>query len=335
MVDFIPTEKGTAIRNPSTANFQINSRDRVRDSYGNFIEKSDSFSISPTASLLNGFFTRLGVVEIVFDWQVPNVSASAGNNKILYQVSTSTTALSSYQTTIPEGNYQASDLLKVMANNMNLTVGNAWFTSGYTANTGTTVASGSNIFPTLPPTGYIAGTTNNIYLTQFDRFSSALANQLQLSSCYRTYSGAPATNVGNIYCAINPTVTPLKYIDIVCRQLTYNQSLKDGTTSITENQDVLYRWNLAWEDNGNITDPSNMVIYQGYTKFQSRRFLAFPKQIKWTPNQPIGQIQFELFGVGVAYDPLTQILSEVVKPLSYWYGNGGLEWSMNLLVSEV
>jgi hypothetical protein len=334
MVDFIPTEKGVAIRNPSTANFQINSRDRARDSYGNYIEKSDSFSISPSASLLNGFFTRLGVVEIVFDWQIPNVSAAAGNNKLLYQVSTSTTALSSYTTTIPEGNYLGVDLLNSMARNMNLTVGAGWFTSGYTAYAGSTVSTGSQIFPALPPTGFIAGTTNNIYLTQFDRFSSALANQLQLSSCYKTYASGPS-NIGSIYCAINPTVTPLKYVDIVCRQLTYNQSLKDGTTSVTENQDVLYRWNLAWEDNGNVTDPSNMVIYQGYTKFQSRRFLSFPKQIKWTPNQPIGQIQFELWGVGVAYDPFTQILSEVVKPLSYWYGSGGLEWSMNLLVSEV
>jgi hypothetical protein len=335
MVDFVPTEKGTSIRNPSTANFQINSRDRARNAYGDYIEKSDSFSISPSASLLNGFFTRLGVVEIVFDWQIPNVSASAGNNKLLFQLSTSTIPLSSFQTTIPEGNYQAQDLLSVMAKNMNLTVGTTLFTSGYTATSGTTVATGSNIYPTLPPTGYIAGNSNTVYLTQMDRFSSALANQLQLSSCYKTYSGAPATNVGNIYCAINPTVTPLKYVDIVCRQLTYNQSLKDGTTSTSENVDVLYRWNLAWEDNGNITDPSNMVIYQGYTKFQSRRFLAFPKQIKWTPNQPIGQIQFELYGVGVTYDPFTLISSEVVKPLSYWYGNGGLEWSMNLLVSEV
>jgi len=335
MVDYVPTERGTTTREASTANFQINSRDRRKDAFGNFIEKSDNFSIAPSASLLNGFFTRLGVVEIVFDWQVPNVSAAAGNNKVLFNLSTSTIPLSSFVATIPEGNYQAVDLLTAMAKNMNLTVGTNLFTSGFTTTTGTTVANGSNIFPTLPPTGYIAGNSNTVFLSGFDRFSSGINNLLQMSTCYQTNSAAPATNVGTVAAAINPTVTPLKYVDIICRQLTYNQSLKDGTTSSTENQDVLYRWNLAWEDNGNITDPSNMVIYQGYTKFQSRRYMTYPKQIKWNPNMPIGQIQFELVGVGVEYDPFTQVISEVVKPLSYWYGSGGLEWSMNLLVSEV
>jgi hypothetical protein len=333
MVDYIPTEKGVSFRNPSTANFQINSRDRSRDLSGNFIQKSDFFQISLQQNLLNGFFTRLGVVEVVFDWKIPNVSAAAGNNTFYWNVSSSSQALTTVSTIVPTGNYQADDLIATIAANMGCQLGqaNTYYKTAYAPSQLTV---GSNVggctWADTPPVGTIYG--NNAQFFTVDNTSSLLNRQLNMSTIYTNTSGA-FSNL-NIIAALEPTVVPIKYVDIICRNLTYNQDLKDGTTNKDYDRDVLYRWNLAWEDNGNIVDAFNNVIDQAYNKFQSRRYLSFPKQIAWTPNQPIGQLEFELIGVGEQL--VNGVLTEVYKPLSYWYDTyGGLEWSMNCLVSEV
>jgi hypothetical protein len=332
MVDYIPMEKGMPIRNPSTANFQINSRDRPVDTSGNYTQPSDNFTISLGQSLLNGFFTRMAVVEVVFDWRIPNVSAAAGNNTFNFTLSTPSIALSTYTATIPTGNYQLLDLADSIAKNMNNVAGVTGIASRYPPSE--TYTNGS-IWETFPPVSVISGPSNS-YL-QANNTSTPLNRQLGVSTLCLTNT-TPV--VGGTIGLLNPVVVPLKYVDIICRNLTYNQALKDGTTNKTHNPDVLYRWNLSWDDNGNITDLENNVIYQGYSKFQSRRFLSFPKQINWTPNQPVGTLQFELIGVGELYTPGVGgnlgTTKQINKPLSYWYDQyGGLEWSINCLVSEV
>ena len=333
MVDYIPMEKGMPIRNPSTANFQINSRDRPVDTSGNYTQLSDNFTISLGQSLLNGFFTRMAVVEVVFDWKIPNVSAAAGNNQFVFTLSTPSKALSTYSATIPTGNYQLIDLAKSIANNMNNVANTTGFTSRYPLSE---PYANTSIFEIFPPVSIITSQSNS--WLQANNTSSPLNRQLGVSTLALTNTNS--SNAGGTIGFLNPNVVPLKYVDIICRNLTYNQALKDGTTNKTHNPDVLYRWNLSWDDNGNITDLQNNVIYQGYSKFQSRRFLAFPKQINWTPNQPIGTLQFELIGVGELYTPGVGgnpgTTKQINKPLSYWYDQyGGLEWSINCLVSEV
>jgi hypothetical protein len=36
-------------------------------------------------------------------------------------------------------------------------------------------------------------------------------------------------------------------------------------------------------------------VLQGYKPFNQRRVLPFPKQIRWSVNQPIGQVAFQCY----------------------------------------
>ena len=61
-------DRGTTIREPSTANFLIDSYDRPTT------QTASNFTIAKKNSLFNGFFTRFGVAEVVLDWGIPNIS---------------------------------------------------------------------------------------------------------------------------------------------------------------------------------------------------------------------------------------------------------------------
>jgi hypothetical protein len=135
----------------------------------------------------------------------------------------------------------------------------------------------------------------------------------------------PRGAVSNAYSIVSPYLIPseLTYIDFVCSNITYQQGLKDATTS-NATRDVLYRWNFGW-DNVYILDGDGYPINQGYLPFVQRRYLSFPKQCKWDTQQPLGQLSFQL------YDRNGAIIQ---VPASSSTGGGGLEWSMALLVSE-
>jgi hypothetical protein len=82
---FEPAEKGVPIRVPSTANLMISSEDRVDISgsvpIGTFTRYPSpwDFQITRRQALLNGFFTRIGMTEIVLDWEEPNIIESENN----------------------------------------------------------------------------------------------------------------------------------------------------------------------------------------------------------------------------------------------------------------
>ena len=64
---------GTTIRNPSTANLLIDSSDRDGGTSANF-------TIQKKNSILNGFFSRLAVSEVILNWSVPNISSATSND---------------------------------------------------------------------------------------------------------------------------------------------------------------------------------------------------------------------------------------------------------------
>ena len=128
-----------------------------------------------------------------------------------------------------------------------------------------------------------------------------------------------------------PFLLPYRYIDFVSNDLTYNQALKDATTT-TYDRTVLYRWYFAWSDSPQL-DTLGFPILQGYTRFCSRRDIPFPKQIRWENNMPIGQVSFQVFN-----DQGELLLPSLVQPVDTdsvpdnTYSN--MEWGMSLLVSE-
>jgi hypothetical protein len=120
------------------------------------------------------------------------------------------------------------------------------------------------------------------------------------------------------------------FIDIVCNQLTYHQDVKDGDTGPLV-RDILCRLyltptypqtagGLAGATLTNATGAPFIV----YTDF------ATPKQIKWTPIQPLGAMQFEV------YDD--QGLPLTTGSLQGYDGNGDAQqqdWSLTLQLTEV
>jgi hypothetical protein len=272
----------TPIRFPSTANLNINSQDRYNANPTTIATASD-FTITQQTNILTGYFTRLAIVEMVLDWGIPNVSEKAGNTELTITVEGS----APFTVTLPDGFYTVSAAFSEILRQLNANYPNNWTFNG-------------------PP-----GSKSFSGLVNFTIASSDLAKQLGLVTDVQIAEDL----IASPYLLANN----LAYLDFVSPQLTYQQGLKDATTGPVV-RDVMYRWNFGWDSPPQL-DPDGYPIQQGYTSFIQRRYLSFPKQIKWTGTQPIGQLSFQV------YDSDGKLFE--YKPESFDF-----EWAMNILVSE-
>lgn len=123
----------------------------------------------------------------------------------------------------------------------------------------------------------------------------------------------------------NASLLSTPFVDIVCYNLTYNQSLKDADTGTT--RDILCRLFLTPDAfTGNVANlGSNPILIH--------RAFPFPKQIKWNADQPIGNLRFQV------YDSQGYLLSTgdgLTGTLNYRYYDADMgDWTMTMLVSEV
>lgn len=251
MSEFVPSEKGTTIRYPSTANLALNSLDRIDGT------SSTNFYISKQTNILSGFFTRIALNEIVLDWSIPNVISGINNEFIVRIGSTNTSVL------LETGFYTVKECVDALVVLLNTSLGPATF-SITTNKRGAVLTKASGTFSII---------------------STNLSVQL---NCLVSNLGGPYTT-GTAFTFFSPLLLNYKYIDFTSPQLTYNQNLKDSSTGLVDNT-ILYRWVFGWEGE-TLYDAYNYPIVQGYRAFLARRSIAFPKQIKWDNIQPIGQIQ--------------------------------------------
>jgi hypothetical protein len=304
MTEFIPSEKGTPIRFPSTANLYIDSLDRDTDvpvDGDGFLtrtaQSSTNFLINRPQNILTGFFTRLALNEVVLDWGVPNIISGVNNEFIVRSGVTNTSVL------LDTGFYTVAECVTAITAALNTALGVGTYS--------------------------LVANTRGVALTKttgsFAIISTPLALQL---NCLVSSSGGLWT-FGTSFTFFSPVLLNQKYIDIVSPQLTYNQDLKDASTA-TYVRDVIYRWYFGW-DGETLYDTYDYPILQGYRAFLQRRSIAFPKQIKWDNIQPIGQISFQV------YDDAGDILNVPPKnPLVLGnFSRGELEFNLSFLVSEV
>jgi hypothetical protein len=276
-------DRGTTIRNPATANLLIDSIDRP------VTQQSGNFTINKKYSILNGFFTRMAVTEAVVDWCVDNISEITANNTFTVSIGGTLTTV-----TFEDGSYTVATLLDQLVVLLNTAEGQG--------QTFSIIAPGG--------AGGFIGAAALASTGTFTILESNLQNELNIV----------ANTAGTVFPVSCPVLLPYTYIDFVCSDLTYNQSLKDTTTNSFETN-VLYRWYFAWEGPAPV-DAYGYPIYQGYQRFIARRSIAFPKQIRWENNMPIGQLSFQVYSSqGVLLAP-TQT------------ANGEFEWKLTLLVSE-
>lgn len=273
MTDFIPAEKGMPIRPPATANLMVDSLDR------NDVNNTSpwSFTISKKQSILNGYFTRIAVSEVVLNWGEPNIITGAND----------TITLNSSTSTLPQGFYNIANVLDRVVSDL----------SGAVA--GLRVSN-------------IGGQVGLSATSAFTITSGLLANQLGIS--------LPSATLH--YIADGADIRNVKYLDFTSSQLTYCQDVKDATTSPND-RNVLCRWYMAW-DNPPTLDKYGLPILMGYNYFACRRLFNPAKQIRWSPNQPVGQLGFQVFPDSGSVFYSENVMEDI----------GTSDWQMTLQVSE-
>lgn len=314
MVDFVPDERATPIRQASTANFLINTSDRINfdgSSAGNFL-------ITKQQSLLNGFFTRLAVTELALNWNIPNIYSQlaypdTSNNYVTFDICGATVQRKATVTFLT-GSYFPGEFLNTLVSRYN-NLPSATRDSTTIAVTST----GSQYTLTMTGGTFRFIIADNVNSAMGGFFPKVLPAAPRVSSyTYQTsaflLAGATPTSSWQRF---GVQGAPPRYLDFVCSQLTYNQSLKDGTTGDFD-KDVLLRYYMAYDNDSTQVDSLGFPLTLGYKPFYTRRTYNPPKQIRWTANQPVGSLKFEV------YDDLGNL-----------YDYPGFDWYMTVQVSEV
>ena len=299
MVDYVPSEKAMPIRMPSTANLMIDSQDRIRPT---FVD-AGNFRITKKQAILNGFFTRIATTEVVVEWQIPNITSVYGNEE--FEVDVSGT---SYFATLPDGFYTVAQALDTIVALLNIDQNTYTFS---VVNTGP--------FPVIKCVVTVGGADQDYTILE-----KPLAGQL----------GFEFDVSGNFFVPGRDGAVDLRwwrYIDFVSPDLTYTQDVKDAATNDDE-KNVLCRFYLTY-DSPPQNDKYGFPILFGYQAAPLRRIYSPPKQIKWEPNLPVGNLSFQVYGNGGgSYANATNDYVLLVPPeipsSTRW------NWLMTLQVSE-
>lgn len=244
-------EKAVTIRMPSTANLMIDSSDRDEARYPSPFD----FQINKPQNTQTGFFTRIGVTEVVLTWLEPNLFDQE------IQIDVSGVSVRSTQTITFTNFGNVSQVLDAIAD-----------ISGYNG-VGFAVEETAGIYGIRSTNG------------QFKILPTPLATSLGIQTLPILLPLAQLTG--------QPDLRAWYYIDITSSSLTYAQDLKDNSTAPIE-KDVLCRWYFS-EDVPENVDKYGFPILMGYQAFSRRRIYNPPKQIKWDSNLPLGNLKFEVY----------------------------------------
>jgi len=269
----------------------VDSADRATAAY----PLCNNFQINKRSSILNGFFTRVGATEVVFEWNTPNVSEALGSfiyNTLGTRPTQNTFTLSGFLTMA-----EALDGMVAELNTFTSTTGLTW------------------VVDANPAGGVVVSVSGGV------NGDSALVTSRLLEKMNDGADSLPAffDTTGEDFFPFaldGADLRPTRYIDIVCNQLTNNQSVKDASTAPAV-RDVLVRWYFDF-DNQNPADAYGFPILMGYAPFYLRRLYNPPKQIQWQTNIPIGNMSFQLYGGDGELQPV----------------NGGTQFLMTLQISE-
>ena len=312
-------EQAITIRPSATALFCVDSSDRYASTIASRggpllqptpITSPYQFTIAKRESLLNGFFHRIALTELVFPYYLPNINTRT--NTIEY----SHTLVPNGTIILGNGFYTPTELATAFQAAL-IADGAIGTTAQYVdgkfvvdAGVGQTIA----FFPTSNPPNLLEGQFQLFDLMGFSRENStpSLSQTSRITRCRYT-----------------------EYIDIVCSQLTYNQHLKDGSSDRAV-RDILCRVYLECENDQPIgvkpliTTPAITTAAQdtipGTYPFTIYRQFKNPKQIQWDDTQPLGNLIFEV------YDDKGELFT--TGQTSTGPSNQYPDWRMSLLVSE-
>jgi hypothetical protein len=248
---------------------------------------------------MNGFFTRVATTEVVLEWFVPNITSALGTRTFSVIIAGTT-----FDITIPTGFYTVQQALDSIVSFLNAKAG---ISTVYLFSIVNTANNGANVSRVALKCVNVASTNPQ----SFTIVETLLSNYLDFG-----------TTAGSIQSIFAPDLRPYRYIDFLSSQLTYAQDLKDGSTN-TQERNVLCRWYFDFDQQTTQTDGYGFPILMGYQPFTLRRIFNPPKQIRWEPNLPIGNLTFQVI------DEYGNLVDNS--------GNQRLDsnWMMTLQVSEV
>lgn len=312
-------DRGITVRPPTTALFCVDSADR----YATLNDRATGgttpydFQITKNQSLLNGFFTRIALTEVVFPYYIPNINSKT--DTILFSENAGPLQA---LTIVATGFYAPTDLAAMLAGLLQIATANPAFTVTY-----------SN--------GVFTFRTNTADTIQFARGNfgglGARLNEFQLYDLLNL-SGPGVNGLTTAATSLVSGVTRCRYteyIDIVSPQLTYNQDLKDGSSDPIV-RDSLCRIYLEDETSPIIpvyksVAPAGVlmtsdVAIPGTYPFTIYRKFPHPKQIQWNNTQPLGNLAFEV------YDDKGALLS---SHLGFVYPDSTMpDWRVSFLITE-
>ena len=281
------------------------------------------FTINKQESLMNGFFTRLAVTEVVMNWAVPNINVKSSSINVLGYDSLSLPV--SYQIDIPLGFYTPKALAAALQ---------AAIRSGGGGNfNGALVTYGANGFPVF---GYAKGVsvTTSLWFVPMTYNTPAYPYPVTTKQLFDVLGFTDNNQIpasSNIF-GTTSFAQWCRYVDIVSPQMTYNQPLKDTMTQPVARDSLcrLYLDQITGAFNQNIAKvDGDAFTPTGSTPFVIYHNFTHPKQINWTPNQPVGQLTFQV------YDDTGALLSEVLPSASAVSNQPtAADWVMTLQVSE-
>lgn len=340
------TNVGTTIRQPSTALLTIDSEDRFASyaarraaTYGSYNFSPYDFTITKNESIMNGFFTRLGVSEVVFPWAIPNINLQTNRIMFTWEPNLPPGPGSTVMLEVPVGFYKPSELaakLKSLIEAIDPLLVGVEVTYGVP-----NVNNGDEIIPAFQ--FYLAasaGACVGYFRPCAYQPNPALPNYYPFQNTKQLFDVLGFTDAispGTVYSsALNGNATlcqATRYVDIVCSLLTYNQSLKDTTTQLVARDSLCRLYLGALNSNMSVPPDDASFAPPGTTPGVIYTMYNNPKQIQWIPNQPVASgLQFQV------YDDEGTLLNDLL-PAPSIPGNptivsGDINWSITVLVSE-
>ena len=301
-------QSATVIRQPAYAEVCIDSLDRYRYGIapsGPQVTTSSDWQSNLRHYALQGYFTRLVLTQLQFQWNLPTIIA--GYNDILSFVVNPGPEEQPGTITILPGYYTPSGLATAIQNALQAEFTLDAFTCTFT--------NGSFVITNTAP--FYIETLAAGYPSQAGDFLRAVRCLITTGFLNQGGNAAAATTlVGS-----PPTMLATRYIDMYSSYIAKFQDVKDTSTS----QELIYNNIIAriYPVPGNWRFDITANSSPGSAPFIVNLDYATPKQIMWNPNEALGNFDIQLrdeHGQFVPFDLAT--------------GTYGCEYVMTVLASE-
>jgi hypothetical protein len=265
-------------RAPASAFLLIDSQDRYQTStveafYDNWFQSADQplndFTIFKRQPFLSGYFHRIAVAEVRFEYCSPNINIR--NNKIKFLDS----AAAEHDIEVPQGFYTPSELADALELELDDAIPGQTWTVSY-ENSHFKIVSDEE-FQILPfdyddPQQIVKG----LYFMMNWNINNTAPDTSQIAMDF-------------------PSLTYTKYIDICSRQLTQYQKVKDNSTRENQTPAVLCRLYLGnYTSEGLPVSSGQETTWPGARPCVIQRIMNVPKYSMWNPGQFIDQIDIQL-----------------------------------------